>query len=291
MTRNVTIVELSLYERMVPLLGGYLEAYARQDPLLESSYRFHKLGLTNRTPQDSLLRLLSDTAADIYAFSCYVWNARLIMSVLPGLREARPTAQIMLGGPQVMHHAHRYLRPEHENVVVCNGEGEKTFADYLRASTEVRPDFSNVRGISFYRDGELITTAPQERLTALAQAPSPFLTGLFEEDYSTTVFETNRGCPFHCGFCYWGAATNDRVFKFSEERIQDEITWMSKKGIVHVFIADANWGMLKRDIELSRHFANCKKERGAPSIVYYSAAKNSPDRVTEITEIFQKAQI
>jgi len=66
---------------------------------------------------------------------------------------------------------------------------------------------------------------------------------------------------------------------------------MSKKGIVHVFIADANWGMLKRDIELSRHFANCKKERGAPSIVYYSAAKNSPDRVTEITEIFQKAQI
>lgn len=289
--KKVAITELQSYERMVPLVGGYLEAYATKDPWLKSSYSFEKYTSTARASRTKMARDLLNMDADIYAFSCYVWNTKAAMSLLDDLFAARPGAQFVLGGPQVMHRAERYLKPEYRNVVVCNGEGEMTFSDYLRELTATQPDLSKIPGISFRSGGTMVTTPNRERVTSLDEIPSPFLAGLFKGEYGTTVLETNRGCPFHCAFCYWGAATNDRVHRFHEDRIKDEITWIGKRGIPFVFIADANWGMLGRDLEFSRHIAHCRQEYSAPSMVYYAAAKNKPDNVTEVNRIFRQSGI
>jgi radical SAM superfamily enzyme YgiQ (UPF0313 family) len=76
---------------------------------------------------------------------------------------SKPRAHFILGGPQVMHQAQLYLNKSHENLVICNGEGERTFSELLQELTNNRPDFSNVRGLSFYKDGNLITTEKHER--------------------------------------------------------------------------------------------------------------------------------
>ena len=104
-----------------------------------------------------------------------------------------------------------------------------------------------------------------------------------------SVIETNRGCPFRCGFCYWGAANNDQVYKFDEQRVRDEISWLSQNEVPVLHIADANWGMLKRDVALSKHITDCKADNLFPLAVIFAAAKNSPARVTETTSIFTDA--
>lgn len=289
MPRNVTLVELNIYDNMFPLVSGYLQAYACKDPLLRRSFHFDKFTATTKTNPVNLIHELSRNKSDVYAFSCYLWNMALIKSILPPLMNMQPNAYFLLGGPQVMHHAHDYLDPENERLLLCNGEGEKPFAGFLSALTEARPDFSKVRGLSFYDDGVLVTTEQEERIRHLDDIPSPFLTGLFDQNYQMSIIETNRGCPFHCGFCFWGAATNDRVVKFDEERIKEELTWLSRRRVPFFYIADANWGMLKRDIDLSRHIAACKQQHKVPLFIYFSAAKNSPHRVAEITEIFTEA--
>ena len=87
--KKICIVELGQYEHMVPLVGGYLEAYATRDPLLKSSYKFEKYCATPRIDSTSLMRNLLNTQADIYAFSCYIWNIGVMMSLL---RELVPGA-------------------------------------------------------------------------------------------------------------------------------------------------------------------------------------------------------
>src|SRR5215471_3568300 len=155
--RNVTFVELSVFERIVPLVAGYLEAYAMADPGLAAEYRFNTYTTTIKTPLEQIARDVLATDGDVFALSCYVWNMGLVRPLVGLLRGARPRARILLGGPQVMHHADRYLEPGDEAVAVCNGEGEAVFAEYLRELTERQPDLARVGGISFCRDGAVVS--------------------------------------------------------------------------------------------------------------------------------------
>jgi len=286
--KTVTIVEISVFERITPLVAGYLQGYAQADPDVGPEYDFTVYSTSVKTPLAEIVRAVLRTDSDIYAVSCYVWNMGLVRKLVAALRAARPQAHIILGGPQVMHHAGRYLDPSDPWTVVCNGEGEQTFTAYLGELTESSPDLSRVEGISFADgSGGLITTAERPRIADLNLIPSPYLGSLFGPEYSVAMLETNRGCPYHCGFCYWGAATNDRVYRFDEERVRDEMSWMARNDVQFLYIADANWGMLGRDVDLSRHLADSAKEHGSPSVVYFSAAKNKPHAVTKIVEMFQ----
>jgi putative methyltransferase len=214
----------------------------------------------------------------------------LVRSVLPSLLKQRAHSLVVLGGPQVMNMGNRYLSPRHENLVICNGEGEVTFAKLLAARMANLSDFAAVPGLSYYRDGKLWVTPKQERLKELDRIPSPYLEGYYKAtDYVWAPIETNRGCPFQCTYCYWGAATNSRVYAFDSDRVFAELEWLSVNGVLYIVITDANFGIWPRDVEFARHLAKCKREYGFPLTVAFSSSKNTPERVSEITRILDEA--
>ncbi|MGH9349856.1 MAG: B12-binding domain-containing radical SAM protein [Vicinamibacterales bacterium] len=290
MTKSIAFVELPLFSGVIPLASGCMEAMCRRDPALRDACRFDKISLPVKTPYADLCSILTAREADVYAFSCYVWNSGLVRRLLDALLAARPQSYFILGGPQVMHQAARYLPHGDERVFVCNGEGERTFAGFLRTLLSPDPDFAAVGGLSFYRGSELVTTEPEPRIRDLSEIPSPFLEGIFDAHaYTWVMIETNRGCPFKCNYCFWGAAIGAKVYKYDEERIERELTWISQSGCLYLYIADANWGMLTRDVDLSRFIVDCRRRYGAPMSVFFSGSKNTPDRVAEITRIFHEA--
>jgi radical SAM superfamily enzyme YgiQ (UPF0313 family) len=155
--KRTVLVELSDYERILPLASGYLQSYAMRDPAIAEAWSFSIYTRTVRTAWEKILDELVAARADLYGFSTYVWNSRLVSWIVPRLAAALPGARVVLGGPQVVRQA-RYLDPSRPNVLLCNGEGERTFANLLRELTGERPDLGRVRGLTFYRDRELVTT-------------------------------------------------------------------------------------------------------------------------------------
>lgn len=285
--QKVAFIELTVFAGVYPLASGYMRGVAAQNAKIRDSCTFeiHSLCINDDRIEDKLNKI----DADVYALSCYVWNMGFVKRWLPTLTARKPNAHVILGGPQVMNHAMQYLDRSNERMVLCNGEGEHTFANYLAELCSPQPDFGKVKGLSFFRRGELTTTEPQERIQDLNVIPSPYLENYFESaKYVWAPLETNRGCPYQCTYCYWGAATNSRVFKFEIDRIKAEITRLSQDRAFYIFIADANFGMLNRDIEIAEHLAECKRKYGYPLTVWLSAAKNSPDRVTQITRIMSR---
>ncbi len=283
---RVAQVEVPLYPNTLPLASGYLQAFAAQDPRVAAGCEFVIHSRAVSEPTEQLIAELLDLDCDVYAMSCYLWNMRRMQAVLAALRAARPGTRFILGGPQIMHHITDYVAPEDDDVTVANGEGESTFAAYLRELLEPVPDLGRVPGISFYRDGELVVTGDAGRIHELDEIPSPFAAGIFDgKEYTFAVVETNRGCPFRCTYCYWGAATNDKIHRWDLDRVKRDLTWISEHGVESIFLADANWGALPRDVELTRYLVECKERNGYPLMVNMQAAKNRPDRVTEITEI------
>jgi radical SAM superfamily enzyme YgiQ (UPF0313 family) len=284
--KKVTLVELTAFDKIIPLASAYLLGYARQDRDIRENLDIRIYDAPVTADRDAILADLERDPSDVYALSCYLWNMGMVRWLMDHLAASVPGARFILGGPQVMNHATSYSAPGQENISFCNGEGEITFQSYLREILRDEPDLAKVPGLSFWRGQELVTTERPPRLTDLDEIPSPFTSGLFEPGkYTFGILETNRGCPYNCGFCFWGAATNSKVNRFSTERVLGDITWMSEHGFGTFFLADANWGLASRDIDFTRHMVECRERTGYPMMVSINSAKNKPDRVTEIIQI------
>ena len=285
------MVEISQIAGAFPLASAYVRNYAKRHAEAAYDYDFVIRPFHASVPLERIVGSLVADAGDVYTFSCYCWNMKQMRRVLSALQAARPQASFLLGGPQVLTCADRYVEPHQTNTFVCNGEGEITTQSFLDAHSCEQPDYSTVPGLSFFRERQLVTTAaaPQVDLDSI---PSPFLSSPFDE---STVFlhylwETNRGCPFQCTFCLWGQL-QDTIAKFDLERLKEEITWMAKHQYLSLHICDANWGMLERDLELSEHIARCKRDYGVPFMIAASHIKNQPERVIKIAETFTREGI
>lgn len=287
---RIAFIELTVFSGVYPLASGYMRTYCEQHPQVREAYDYsiHSICINNAGFEAELDQI----DAEIYAISCYVWNMGFVRRWLPKLMARKPNARVILGGPQVMNQGKRYLGPDNERIVICNGEGEHTFTNFIAELLEPTPDLSKVLGLSFYRNGQLITTPPQERIKDLNSTPSPYLQGHFDPTkYVWASIESNRGCPYQCTYCFWGAATNAKVFKSDIDRVKAEITWLAQNRALYIFITDANFGMLNRDIEIAEHLAECKRKYSYPLTVFFSAAKNSPERVTEITKVLSAVEL
>jgi hypothetical protein len=199
----------------------------------------------------------------------------LVRRLVGDLEKDGSVKKIILGGHQVSGHISKYFESHQEKIIVVNGAGEAPFRDALAALAEGN-DLTSVSGVSCFVDGELYEGGLGEQLPSPEEIPSPFLEGFFDEfRYPISVFETNRGCPFQCSFCTWGGDTS-KVTKFPIDRLKEELRWIAKKNVFFIFLGDANWGMLPRDVELSEYIGRLKSEFGTPWGVYYAAAKNKP---------------
>ena len=133
--------------------------------------------------------------------------------------------------------------------------------------------------------GQFVAVPRRPRIADLSVVPSPFLEGVFaplmESHPGTawrTVWETNRGCPFKCTFCDWGSAIAAKVHRFELDRIYAEAEWIASNGIDYLFIGDANFGILPRDVEIAEAVVAAAKRHGYPKKVLVQQTKNATDR-------------
>ena len=92
----------------------------------------------------------------------------------------------------------------------------------------------------------------------LAETQSPLTSGVFDKLMLENtghkwilMYETDRGCPYMCTYCDWGGATEDKVSKFPLDQIYDDVMWLGQNKIPYVFLCNANFGILKRDVQIA----------------------------------------
>ena len=118
---------------------------------------------------------------------------------------------------------------------------------------------------------------------AFAGVGSPYLDGTFDDmvaageiaPIGAAVVETNRGCPFACTFCDWGQATQARIHELPGERVTGELTWLAERGVAYLYIVDANFGIRRRDVEITRAIGELARAHGAPRFVFFHLTKNA----------------
>ena len=290
MTKKLaTLVHINPMGGVTPLVGGYLKTFAEQEEEVRCGWDIELYNTTTDAPASKIIGDLVARRPDVIGFSLYVWNIGIVQRILPSLRGVLPpTTQYLLGGVQIMNSAERYVDRTWEDVTVCNGEGERTFREYLlQLLGGSAPDLEAVGGITFQRDGEYITTEPQVRIKNLEEIPSPFLADVFDPaDLAVTLLETNRGCPYRCEYCFWGGAVGQKINRLPVDRVREEIAYLASKRARSILLCDANFGIFPEDVEMARVFVDSRQETGYPLRVSYSSAKNKQERSVEIASIF-----
>jgi len=98
-----------------------------------------------------------------------------------------------------------------------------------------------------------------------------------------------HNCPYSCAFCDWGSNTLAKVKSFSTERLTDEFLWMAKHKVDLLYNADANYGLLARDMELTENMVSVKRQHGFPNKFRAAYAKNSNEKVFQISKLLNEA--
>jgi radical SAM superfamily enzyme YgiQ (UPF0313 family) len=238
----------------------------------------------------------------VVLFSDYVWNIDDHLELSAEIKQRWPESIIIHGGPSVPRHptlCEEFLRRASFIDLACRGEGEETAADLLgrlmAADGDVDDalDIATLAGTAAIQRGRFVSGPDRPRCTDLDSLPSPYLTGEFDQlvdAYPTVVtLETNRGCPYGCAFCDWGQATLQRIHQFSLERVCAELHWAADHAVPVVGIADANFGILPRDLDIAREVARISQKRGFPREFHMNNAKNATARVNEIVRVLREA--
>jgi radical SAM superfamily enzyme YgiQ (UPF0313 family) len=279
-------------QNYLPYSAGLLQAYAEKNARHPQRYQW-ALPIYSRIPVAQAVEQLKN--ADVVGFSTYVWNIRISLEIARRLRKLRPDMLIVFGGPQVPDRSEAFLREHRFIDLACHGEGEAVFLSILENFPS--RTFEQVPSVSFIRaDGRFQLNPRAERLHDISVIPSPYLSGMFDalmaanpQEKWLILWETNRGCPFKCTFCDWGSAIAAKVSQFDLERLLREVDWFADKKIEFIFCCDANYGMLKRDYDITKYVAGIKKKLGYPKALSVQNTKNGTERAYKVQKLLSDA--
>lgn len=274
-----------------PYSVGLLQAYVQKHAKDPEEFEFLE-PIFRRVPVVEACAHLAQ--ADVVAFSVYIWNYQLSLAIAERLKQNKPEALIVFGGPHVPDRSKQFLREHLVVDLACHGEGERTLIKILEAYHS--RNWEQIPSVSYMSNGDFVQHPKAERVRDLAELPSPYLAGMFDglvQKYSDFdwlgLWETNRGCPFSCAFCDWGSGTKSKVIGFDMERLEQEIEWFAKNRIEFIFCCDANFGILRRDVDIIRCVAETKRRLGYPKALSVQNTKNATERSYLVQKLLSEA--
>lgn len=292
------VVPVGLHERVPPLALGDLVAYAMayDEGRLQEHYHFPPTWEAN----EALLEPFIDEPG-IFLFSNYLWTHEAGLEMSEFVKTRNPHSITIHGGPDTPKYAidvERYFAEFPHVDVTVRGEGEFTAAEILdRLAGRVGDGpvdlsvLADVPGLSYRTPEGVVHTADRERIADLGVLPSPYLTGLFDvygtvpDSLEQVTLESNRGCPYGCTYCDWGSATLSRIRKRPMEDLLAEIDWCGANGALTINMADANFGIFKRDVEVAERVVEIKKRYGTITAFGANYAKNTVKHLTPIIKM------
>jgi anaerobic magnesium-protoporphyrin IX monomethyl ester cyclase len=223
------------------------------------------------------------------------------ISVVEQLRAANPSLHILMVGRHVSSLPRETLQMSSALEAVAIREYEYTVRDWL-AAKECGADLSTVDGLVWREStGEIISNKQREAIKDLDELP--FVTEVYKRFLHTpdyfyghslwplVVFDTSRGCPYHCSFCVYPQTFSGHTMRYrSVSNVADEFEFVAREmpEIKTVMLEDDTFIVSKpRTLELANELirrgnklpfdANCRADIGADveflSVVHKAGAR------------------
>jgi hypothetical protein len=166
----------------------------------------------------ALLDHLQKAQAEIYGFTVFNWNLRRSLHFSEQLKNAC-ACRIVFGGPEITPD-NALVRSAFVDFQVC-GEGEAVFRRLMQDA-----------------DAWLSGSGAESAAERFRTAESPYLSGMIDPAIENLMLlETQRGCPYRCGFCFYNKSRPGLVFA-EESNLLRALAWAIERRIGEVYLLD-----------------------------------------------------
>ncbi len=159
----------------------------------------------------------------IVGISAYTETYTNALRIARTAKEVDPSVVTVVGGPHVTFRDREAVEDPYVDVVVRR-EGEFTVFELAKHFLEGGVDLDDVLGITFQRDGRVVSTPPRPFLEDLDALPFPArdLFPIYEYQFPGSIL-TARGCPGRCIFCAAGAMSGNRYRMRTPVNVLEEL--------------------------------------------------------------------
>ncbi|MBO5274245.1 MAG: DUF4080 domain-containing protein [Clostridia bacterium] len=156
---------------------------ALRKPLDAAGFEVRVIEGALKDRRDRMLASLYEERADVYGFSCYIWNLREMLSLACDLKSLLPACKIIFGGPEVSFEDEPFLDAHPFIDHLIRGEGED-------ALTSLCTDLAEGKAALRILDGRPYSSFDHA--------------GILYDDSrrgQMVYYESSRGCPYRCAYC------------------------------------------------------------------------------------------
>ena len=205
-----------------------------------------EISLAEYTINHQMEQILQDIykrKPDVIGFSCYIWNISYVKVILADIKKVLPDVKIWAGGPEVSYHGEAFLKEEPAVDLVMMGEGEITFAHFLKALLEGE-DLKQVPGLMVRNADGTFTDTGSRQVMDMSQIPFPYaFMDMKELEHRIIYYESSRGCPFSCAYCL---SSIDKKLRFrSLDLVLPELEWFLQAKVPQVKFVDRTFNCKK----------------------------------------------
>lgn len=205
-----------------------------------------EISLAEYTINHQMEQILQDIykrKPDVIGFFCYIWNISYVKVILADIKKVLPDVKIWAGGPEVSYHGEAFLKEEPAVDLVMMGEGEITFAHFLKALLEGE-DLKQVPGLMVRNADGTFTDTGFRQVMDMSQIPFPYaFMDMKELEHRIIYYESSRGCPFSCAYCL---SSIDKKLRFrSLDLVLPELEWFLQAKVPQVKFVDRTFNCKK----------------------------------------------
>jgi len=164
---------------------------------------------------------------DVLAFSCYIWNIDLVISLMETFKKTMPHVPIILGGPEASYEYESLLAAGADSIV--RGEGEEPFKQLVQSFIKGEASVPQI----------IEPTCP----IPLEDIPFAYPHGFAGLQNRIIYYETSRGCVNNCGYCLSSATKGVRFLPW--ERVKSDLNQFIEAKVPQVKFIDRTFNSNK----------------------------------------------
>jgi hypothetical protein len=223
----------------IPLGAAYLKQAAGILP--EAQVDILPQSIASYLGDAALIDILLARRPNIVGFTVYGWNLERSLYFAKKLKESY-APQIIFGGPEIT--ADNPLIDSRHVDFYVYGEGEAVFLKLLQDQT-----FWEKRN------------AAEPAGAIFRNSPSPYLLNVLEPEIEDLMLlETQRGCPYRCGYCFYNKSHNRLSFA-DEAHLLRGVQWALDHHVKEVYLLDPSLNVRPGLKSLLKKISKMNKDR------------------------------